>query len=41
VAGRTGRRAGTWGLVALALVLVAVSVFVNFWGVVWGDVLGW
>jgi hypothetical protein len=41
IAARGGRRAGTWGLVALALVLVAVSVFVNFWGVVWGDVLGW
>jgi hypothetical protein len=41
IAARSGRRAGTWGLVALALVLVAVSVFVNFWGVVWGDVLGW
>ena len=41
IAARGGRRARTWGLVALALVLVAVSVFVNFWGVVWGDVLGW
>ena len=41
VAARTGRRAGSWGLVAVALLLVAVSVFVNFWGVVWGDVLGW
>ena len=33
--------AGAWALVGLALVLVAISVFVNLWGVVWGDVLGW
>lgn len=41
IAARGGWRVGTWSLVALALALVAVSVFVNFWGVVWGDVLGW
>jgi hypothetical protein len=35
------RRAGAWAIVAVAIVLVAVSVFVNLWGVVWGDVLGW
>jgi hypothetical protein len=35
------RRAGAWAIVTLAIVLVAVSVFVNLWGVVWGDVLGW
>ena len=38
---RRARRAGAWALVALAIVLVALSVFVNLWGVVWGDVLGW
>jgi hypothetical protein len=26
---------------ALAVVLVTVSVLVNLWGVVWADVLGW
>jgi hypothetical protein len=30
-----------WAAVGLAILLVAVSVFVNFWGVVWGDALGW
>jgi len=35
------RRALAWAFVALAIVLVALSVFVNLWGVVWGDVLGW
>ena len=35
----TGVRA--WAIVMLALVLVGISVFVNLWGVVWGDVLGW
>ena len=34
-------RIGAWAVVGVALALVAVSVFVNFWGVVWGDVLGW
>ena len=29
------------GIIALALLLVAMSVLVNAWGVVWGDVLGW
>jgi hypothetical protein len=29
-----------WG-VALAAGLIAVSVGVNWWGVVWGNVLGW
>jgi hypothetical protein len=41
IAARTGRRTGAWALIAFALVLVAASVFVNLWGVVWGDVLGW
>jgi hypothetical protein len=36
-----GREAGAGALVTLAIVLVGVSVFVNLWGVVWGDVLGW
>jgi hypothetical protein len=36
-----GRQAGARALVALAIVLVGLSVFVNLWGVVWGDVLGW
>jgi hypothetical protein len=36
-----GRRAGAWVLVAVAVSLVAGSVLVNLWGVVWGDVLGW
>ena len=36
-----GRRAVAWALVGLAVLLVVVSVLVNFWGVVWGDVLGW
>jgi hypothetical protein len=36
-----GRRAGALALVAVAVALVAGSVFVNLWGVVWGDVLGW
>jgi hypothetical protein len=36
-----GLRAGARALVALAVVLLALSVFVNLWGVVWGDVLGW
>jgi hypothetical protein len=36
-----GRRAGALAVVALALLLVAMSVLVNFWGVVWGDALGW
>ncbi|MEA2607087.1 MAG: hypothetical protein QOI00_1844 [Chloroflexota bacterium] len=40
VSGATGR-VGAWAVVGLALVLVAMSVFVNLWGVVWGDVLGW
>jgi hypothetical protein len=30
-----------WGALGLAVVLVVVSVLVNAWGVVWGDVLGW
>jgi hypothetical protein len=30
-----------WGAIALAVALVAASVAVNAWGVVWGDVLGW
>jgi len=41
IAARTGGRAGAWALVAVAVALVAGSVFVNLWGVVWGDVLGW
>ena len=36
-----GARAASVGVVGLALVLVAASVLVNFWGVVWGDALGW
>ena len=36
-----GRRAGALAVVALAILLVTVSVLVNLWGVVWGDVLGW
>jgi hypothetical protein len=32
---------GAWAIVTIALVLVGISVFVNLWGVVWGDVLGW
>jgi hypothetical protein len=36
-----GGRAGGRALVAIAFALVAGSVFVNLWGVVWGDVLGW
>ena len=35
------RRALAWPFVALAITLVGLSVFVNMWGVVWGDVLGW
>jgi hypothetical protein len=35
------RRAFAWALLTLAIVLVMLSVFVNLWGVVWGDVLGW
>ncbi len=34
-------RIGAWAVVGLGLALVAVSVLVNFWGVVWGDALGW
>ncbi|HEX2756139.1 MAG TPA: hypothetical protein VHM48_11780 [Candidatus Limnocylindrales bacterium] len=34
-------RVGARALVALAVALVVGSVLVNFWGVVWGDVLGW
>jgi len=30
-----------WALVGLAVLLVAASVFVNLWGVIWGDALGW
>jgi hypothetical protein len=30
-----------WVAIGLALVLVALSVLVNAWGVIWGDVLGW
>jgi hypothetical protein len=43
VAAREGAsgRIGAWVVVGFALVLIAVSVFVNLWGVVWGDVLGW
>jgi hypothetical protein len=40
-AGGISARAGAWALVALGVVLVAASVAVNLWGVVWGDVLGW
>ena len=36
-----GRRVLGWAVIGLALVLVAVSVLVNFWGVVWGGALGW
>jgi hypothetical protein len=44
IAARTGtgrRRIVAWALVGLAVLLVAVSVLVNLWGTVWGDVLGW
>jgi hypothetical protein len=34
-------RIGAWVLVGFAVVLIAMSIFVNLWGVVWGDVLGW
>jgi hypothetical protein len=27
--------------IALALALVGISVAVNWWGVVWGNILGW
>ena len=30
-----------WVLVAIALGLVAISILVNGWGVIWGDALGW
>ena len=30
-----------WVGIGLSVALVVVSVVVNFWGVVWGDVLGW
>jgi hypothetical protein len=36
-----GRRVLGWLAIGLVIVLVAASVFVNLWGVVWGDVLGW
>jgi hypothetical protein len=36
-----GSLAGAWVLVAVAILAVAISVLVNLWGVVWGDVLGW
>jgi hypothetical protein len=40
--GMTIRRQVVGGaLVAVAAVLVLVSILVNFWGVVWGDALGW
>jgi hypothetical protein len=35
------RRFGAWAVVTMAVLLVAVSMFVNLWGVIWGDVLGW
>jgi hypothetical protein len=41
IAARTGRSVGAWVLIVVAVGLVVGSVFVNLWGVVWGDVLGW
>ena len=41
-AGATIRRRALGGaLVAVAVLLVVASILVNFWGVVWGDALGW
>ena len=43
-AGRAARgrlRVAAFAPVALAIVLVGASVAVNFWGVVWGNALGW
>jgi hypothetical protein len=34
-------RSAGWLLAGLGLVLIAISVFVNAWGVIWGDALGW
>ncbi len=34
-------RARAWGLSGVAVALVVISVLVNFWGVVWANVLGW
>jgi len=43
---RWTERPGKWALtahlaVAVSIALVVISVAVNFWGVVWGDALGW
>jgi hypothetical protein len=35
------RRTVAWIVAGLAVLLVLVSVLVNFWGVVWGNALGW
>jgi len=36
-----GGQAIAWLAVAGAVALVVVSIAVNFWGVAWGDALGW